>query len=98
MTITLKDLKEDSALMTAPIIQVQYEDLKKKLGIFTEYQSKVTSAYNALDHQLNILQKGAWESNSANTYYASMHKDVLPGVKRLAEALGKAAETLSAII
>lgn len=82
--------------MPAPTIMINYAHIARLIDHIQQQQTKVTAMQRRLQSQLDILNRGAWQSDAATRFYAD-YIPVLEGVGRLSNALGSTGQTLERI-
>jgi WXG100 family type VII secretion target len=83
--------------MRASKIQCHYADLNNAAQQFTRQSEGTQQLLRAVQHCLQQLQGGAWRGKGANTFYAELEREVLPGVQRLISALREASSATQRI-
>ncbi|MCA9892283.1 MAG: WXG100 family type VII secretion target [Anaerolineae bacterium] len=80
------------------VTQAQYDALHQIANHFDQQEGRVRRVMRDLQHQLDVLQNGAWDADAADAYYHEMNNDVMPGVNRLAIALDQSSVVTQEII
>jgi WXG100 family type VII secretion target len=73
--------------MSANIIQVNYDELKKIAGIFDHESADIQAHYRQLNQHLEGLRGGDWVGQAATAFYSEMDGWLLPSLQRLSRAL-----------
>ncbi|MCE7948632.1 MAG: hypothetical protein DYG88_14500 [Chloroflexi bacterium CFX4] len=73
--------------MPASKIQCHSADLNNAVQQFTRQSEGTQQLLRTVQNCLQQLQGGAWRGKGANTFYAELEREVLPGVQRLISAL-----------
>jgi WXG100 family type VII secretion target len=79
--------------MTAPRVRADYDQLKGMAGQFGGQAQAAQQTLQALQRELDTLQGGDWVGTGASAFYAEMGSQVLPTLRRLANALATAQQT-----
>ncbi len=83
--------------MSASKIQCHYADLNNAAQQFTRQSEGTQQLLRTVQTCLQQLQGGAWRGKGANTFYAELEREVLPGVERLISALRNASSATQRI-
>ncbi|MCE7948637.1 MAG: WXG100 family type VII secretion target [Chloroflexi bacterium CFX4] len=83
--------------MSASKIQCHYADLNNAAQQFTRQSEGTQQLLRTVQNCLQQLQGGAWRGKGANTFYAELEREVLPGVQRLISALREASSATQRI-
>ncbi len=79
--------------MTAPRVRADYDQVKGMASQFGGQAQAAQQTLQALQRDLDVLQGGDWVGNGASAFYAEMGSQVLPTLRRLANALASAQQT-----
>jgi WXG100 family type VII secretion target len=83
--------------MTASKICGNYQELNSIAGKFTASQAKAEAITRSITADVNRLRGGDWVGRGASKFYEEMDAHVVPGMHRLAQALGEAARVTGQI-
>jgi WXG100 family type VII secretion target len=73
--------------MTAPRVRADYDQLATIAKLFGQEGEATRQALHKITRQMEVLQGGDWIGRGANAFYAEMRQDILPALRRLAQAL-----------
>ncbi|MCB0079072.1 MAG: WXG100 family type VII secretion target, partial [Anaerolineales bacterium] len=76
--------------MNAPIIQANYHQLARIATIFARHAERSGELHRNLRRQTDALVGSAWQGEAAQRFHAEMDSELLPALRRLAEALDEA--------
>ncbi len=76
----------------AKIIRIDYEALAKIADRFGQEAEAIEQMLQMVRGAMTPLQNGGWVGRGSDAFFAEMESDVLPAVRRLADALGQANE------
>ena len=79
--------------MTAPRVRADYDQLKQTAQAFGGQAEATQKVLQALQRDLEVLQGGDWLGKGATAFYQEMGSQVMPTMKRLANALQTAQQT-----
>lgn len=79
--------------MTAPRVRADYDQLRGMASQFGGQAQAAQQTLQALQRELDVLQGGDWVGKGASAFYAEMGSQVLPTMRRLANALASAQQT-----
>lgn len=82
--------------MPPSTIMINYHEMARLVVYFRHHQVRVKALQERLEDQIDILRRGAWQSNRATKFYSDC-TPVLEGVARLSHALGSAGETIEQV-
>jgi len=71
-------------------IEADYQQLATIAKNFAQEADTVEQMLKIIQTHLDNLEGGGWIGRGANSFFAEMHDDVLPGVQRLQAALEEA--------
>lgn len=71
-------------------VDVDYQALAKIVSQFSQQASQIQQMYQRVNSQTNSLSNGGWKGRGSDAFFREMQELVLPGVKRLKEALEEA--------
>ncbi|MCA9890542.1 MAG: WXG100 family type VII secretion target, partial [Anaerolineae bacterium] len=80
------------------VTQAQYDALQQIANHFDQQEGRVRRVMRDLQHQLDVLQNGAWDADAAHAYYQEMNNDVMPGVNKLVISLNRSSAVTLEII
>lgn len=83
--------------MPANIIQGRYDELGEAASRFSAYSDSVKSLQGTILRQLDNLRNHGWIGKGADSFYAEMEGELLPGLNRLINALGDASSATNRI-
>lgn len=84
--------------MPSPKIRSDYEQLKQMAQRFGQQADQHAALHTQLNSQVQILQGGDWIGQGASAFYQEMTGQVLPSLKRLGAAMGRAREVTLLIL
>jgi len=84
--------------MAAPQIRADYDALRQISTAFAEESQAVRQALQRVQRAKEDLQGGDWSGQGATAFYREMDQEVLPSVRRLNEALGRAQQVTLQIL
>jgi WXG100 family type VII secretion target len=84
--------------MPAPHIRADFDILSQIVQIFGNRSDSTVGIFGDLSRTMDILQSGDWVGVGATRFYEEMSSDVLPAVRRLAEALEESAKVTHLIM
>lgn len=76
----------------AEVIRVDYEALAKIAGQFQQEAEAIEEMLQMMRGSMAPLQDGGWVGRGSDAFFSEMEKDILPAVRRLADALSQAGE------
>lgn len=83
--------------MTAPRVRADYDVLKQMTSDWRQQASDTTRTLQQIRSQVQTLQGGDWVGKGATAFFGEMNDQVLPTLKRLADALSAAGDTTQQI-
>ncbi|MCB0047358.1 MAG: WXG100 family type VII secretion target [Caldilineaceae bacterium] len=83
--------------MTAPIIQANYERLEQVAARFAHAAATQERLIRTVRRQADMLIGGSWEGRGAEAFARELDDEVLPAMKRLADALREAPQVTGRI-
>ncbi|HID51623.1 MAG TPA: WXG100 family type VII secretion target, partial [Anaerolineae bacterium] len=76
----------------AEVIRVDYEALAKIAARFGQQSEAIEEMLQMVRGAMTPLQNGGWVGRGSDAFFAEMESDILPAVRRLADALSQASE------
>jgi len=83
--------------MAPPVVQVRYDELAAIARVFSDEFEQVRSLHDRVLAQLDVLKRGAWVGENADSFITEMNTDVLAGIDRLFRALRQSEEAVNTI-
>jgi WXG100 family type VII secretion target len=83
--------------MCADKVRTDYENLRQIAQVFSQQADLTRQTLQRMQQDMDLLQQGDWIGKSADKFYAEMTTSVLPGVKRLGDALARAQQVTQQI-
>src|SRR3990172_12101956 len=84
--------------MAAPRIRADYDALKQIAQAFARESQAARQTLQSMQGAKNVLQGGDWIGKGAKAFYQEMDQEVLPGMRRLNQALGSASRVTLQIV
>jgi WXG100 family type VII secretion target len=78
-------------------ITVNYEVLTQIQTKFTQLASDVEDTGRGIGEKALALGEDGWQGRGSDAFYSEMNDSVAPGIRKLKEALGQAAEVVGKI-
>lgn len=79
-------------------IQVNYETLADIQKKFAQITGDVSEMGKQLGSQILDLREKGWKGEASDAFYQEMNEVVAPAIRKLGEALDRAAETTGVVI
>ncbi len=73
-------------------IQINYEEMRGIIQRMKSSQQEVENIYRTTKQKVDALHANQWIGKGSDQFFREMEEKVLPGLRRLAAALGTAAE------
>ena len=83
--------------MTAPKVRADYQSLQQVAASFGAQSDAARQSLAQLQRQMVVLQGGDWVGQGATAFYQEMDDSVMPTLKRLADALSSAQQSVTQI-
>jgi WXG100 family type VII secretion target len=78
-------------------VQADYDELANIANQFAQESSSTEQLVNQIMSLVGELEGGGWIGRGAQAFYAEMHDEVEPGLRRLIQALEDAANAVKQI-
>jgi len=78
-------------------IEANYEQLGSIAKSFSQEADTIETMLKQIQSNIDQLEAGGWIGRGANSFFAEMRDDVVPGVERLQAALEEASQTTNEI-
>jgi WXG100 family type VII secretion target len=83
--------------MPAPRIRADYDNLASAANTFTTEAGQTSDLFQKVQQCVGGLQSGGWLGQGAQAFYQEMESVVIPGMKRLSDALEQSATAVKQI-
>src|SRR5690348_10058971 len=83
--------------MAAPKVRADYQSLQQVASSFGSQADAARTSIQQLQRQMDVLQGGDWVGQGATAFYQEMGDSVMPTLKRLADALSSAQQSVTQI-
>jgi WXG100 family type VII secretion target len=84
--------------MAAPKVRIDYQSMKQIAQAFARESEAAGRTLQSLQRAKDVLQGGDWIGKGAKAFYQEMDQEVLPGMRRLNQALGSASRVTLQIV
>ncbi len=79
------------------VIQAKFEELERITDRFSQQSEAVSQMLQTVLRVMSPLQDGGWIGEGSDAFFSEMENDLLPGVRRLIEALARAGQVTGQI-
>jgi WXG100 family type VII secretion target len=83
--------------MTAPRVRADYDALRQMAADWRQQANDTARSLQQIRSQFQTLESGDWVGKGATAFFGEMNSQVLPTLKRLADALSAAGDTTQQI-